>query len=95
MQNNKHGLDLGTRGREQEELEGRIPSVEGLIAMVDTVARDWNNKRVASKSGKYMKYFTGFCETLDAHSYMLEVLPNGNEYVSLFTGTLKTIIHVS
>jgi len=63
--------------------------------MVDTVARDWRNKRMASKSGRYMNHFTGFCETLGAHSYMLGVLPNGNEYVSLFTGTLKTIIHVS
>lgn len=80
---------------EQENLEGKIPSVEGLIGIVGAVARDWQNKRTASKSGKYMKYFTSFCETLDSHSYMLEVLPNGNEYVSLFTGTLKTIINVS
>jgi hypothetical protein len=63
--------------------------------MVHSVAREWQNKRAESKSGKYMKYFRGFCETLVAHSYMLEVLPSGNEYVSLFTGTLKTIINVS
>ena len=80
---------------EQENLEGKIPSVEGLIEIVEAVAREWQNKRTTSKSGRYMKYFTSFCETLDAHSYMLEVLPNGNEYVSLFTGTLKTIINVS
>lgn len=80
---------------EQEELEGKIPTVAGLVGMVDVVAKEWQNKRAASQSGKYMKYFTGFCETLDAHSSMLEVLPDGNEYVSLFTGTLKTIIHVS
>ncbi|KAF8846683.1 hypothetical protein BDZ45DRAFT_608575, partial [Acephala macrosclerotiorum] len=80
---------------EQEELEGRIPSVEGLIGMVDTVAREWQNKREESKSRKYMKYFTGFCQTLDAHSYMLEVLPSGNQYVSLFTGSLKTIINAT
>jgi len=63
--------------------------------MVNTVARNWENKRATSKSGKYMKYFTGFCQTLDAHSHMLEILPNGNAYVSLFAGTLKTIIYVS
>jgi hypothetical protein len=80
---------------EQEDLEGKIPTVEGLIGMVDAVAKEWQNKRTASQSGKYMKHFTSFCETLDAHSSVLEVLPDGNEYVSLFTGTLKTIIHVS
>jgi hypothetical protein len=80
---------------EQEELEGKIPTVKGLIGMVDTVAKEWQNKRAASRSGKFMKHFISFCETLDAHSAMLEVLPDGSEYVSLFTGTLKSIIHVS
>ena len=80
---------------EQEELEGKIPSVEGLIGMVDTIAKDWQNKRAESKSGRYFRYFTGFCETLHSHSYMLEVLPSGNQYASLFTGTLQTIINVS
>ncbi|KFX93903.1 hypothetical protein O988_06577 [Pseudogymnoascus sp. VKM F-3808] len=80
---------------DQEVFEGRIPSIEGLVGMVNTVARNWENKRATSKSGKYMKYFTAFCRTLDAHSNMLEILPSGSEYVSLFTGTLKTIIHAS
>jgi hypothetical protein len=79
---------------EREDLDGQVPSVEGLVGMVDTTARDWQAKRAKTKTGKFMKYFTGFCETLDAHSAMLEVLPDGNEYVSLFTGTLKTIISV-
>jgi hypothetical protein len=79
---------------EQEQIEGKKPSVEGLIAMVSAVANEWQNKRTSSKSGKAMKYFTSFCETLKAHSYMLEILPDGSEYVSLFTGTLKTIINV-
>jgi hypothetical protein len=80
---------------EQEQLEGNIPSVEGLVGMVETVSKEWETKRTNSKSGKFMKYFTGFCSTLDAHSYMLEVLPGGNEYVSLFTGVLKTVVNVS
>lgn len=62
--------------------------------MVNKVANEWQNKRTASKSGKYMKHFTSFCETLKAHSSLLEILPDGSEYVSLFTGTLKTIINV-
>ena len=79
---------------EREDLEGRVPSVEGLVEMVDTSARVWQEKRTNSKTGKFMKYFNGFCRTLDAHSTMLQILPDGNEYVSLFTGTLKTIISV-
>jgi len=79
---------------EQEEVDNQVPSVDGLIGMVDKVARGWQNKRNASKAGKYIGYFTRFCETLNSHSSMLEILPDGNEYVSLFTGTLKTIINV-
>jgi len=62
--------------------------------MVITVRDEWQNKRTSSKSGRAMKHFTSFCETLKAHSYMLEILPEGSEYVSLFTGSLKTIINV-
>ncbi len=80
---------------EQENFEGQAPSVEGLVGMVDIVARAWQNKRTTSKTGKFVSNFTGFCETLKSHSYMLEILPDGSEYVSLFTGTLKTIINVS
>src|SRR3954453_6068006 len=80
---------------EQDEIEGKVPSVDGLIGMVETAATEWQKKRTATRSGRFMKHFTGFCQTLDAHSSMLEVLPNGNEYVSLFTGSVKTIINVS
>jgi hypothetical protein len=79
---------------EQEQLEGKKPSVEGLISMVNTVANEWQSQGMTSKSGRFMNNFTSFCETLKAHSSLLEILPEGNEYVSLFTGTLKTIINV-
>lgn len=79
---------------EQEELEGQVPSVSGLVGMVMSVSTAWNEKRGSSKRGKFMKCFTAFSQTLEAHSYMLEVLPVGNEYVSLFTGVLKTLINV-
>ncbi|EPE33341.1 hypothetical protein GLAREA_06353 [Glarea lozoyensis ATCC 20868] len=80
---------------EQEALEGTVPSVQGLIGMVESTSKRWQDKRMTSKSGKFMKHFTGFCGTLDSHSYMLEVLPGGNEYVSLFTGVLKTVVNAS
>lgn len=79
---------------EQEQLEGQKPSVEGLVTMVTVVAKEWQTQRIATRTGKFIKHFTGFCETLEAHSSLLEILPNGSEYVSLFTGSLKTIIHV-
>jgi hypothetical protein len=46
------------------------------------------------KLGVALGYLKKVCKTLDSHSYMLEVLPVGNEYVSLFTGTLNSIIKV-
>ncbi|KAG9228395.1 hypothetical protein BJ875DRAFT_547773 [Amylocarpus encephaloides] len=80
---------------EQETLEGKIPSVSGLVDMVSSVAKEWQTTRETNKSGRFMKHFTRFCQTLDSHSYMLEVLPIRNEYVSLFTGVLKTVINTS
>jgi hypothetical protein len=79
---------------DQDDFEGRQPSVDGLVTIVNSITEDWQNRRQASKSGKFIKFFTRFCKTSDAHSAMLEMLPSRSEYVSLFTGALKSIIKV-
>jgi hypothetical protein len=66
-----------------------------LISMVTTVSTEWENKRGKGKGGKAKSYFHRFCRTLDAHSNMLEVVPKSDKYVSLFTGTITSIIKAS
>lgn len=61
---------------EQDEIEGTVPNVENLIKMVEETTKAIETHKAKSKRGKFMKYFTKFCGTLDAHSAMLEALPN-------------------
>ncbi|KAK7413762.1 hypothetical protein QQX98_007329 [Neonectria punicea] len=60
------------------------PTIEGVVNLV----RDWQTQR-KGRGGKFMSTFHSFCGTLDSHSALLKVLPQGNEYVSLFTGSLN------
>lgn len=41
-----------------------------------------------------MKKLHRFTACLDSHKSLLEILPEGNEYVSLFTGTASVLIKV-
>jgi hypothetical protein len=66
----------------------------GVIGMVTDVEKMWQNKRKEGRRGRTMNYFHRLCRTLDAHSNILEVVPKGNEYVSIFAGTITTIIKV-
>lgn len=70
------------------------PTIEGVVDMVKEVNRAWEARRKSGRRGRVMALFHKFCGTLDAHSSMLEVLPEGSEYVSLFTGTLNAVIRV-
>jgi hypothetical protein len=67
----------------------------GLVKMVETVATAWHTKRTKSKFGKFMKVFHRVCGTVDTHRTVLTMLPQGNEYVSLFSGALMSIITVN
>ncbi|KAJ4982814.1 phytanoyl- dioxygenase family protein [Stagonosporopsis vannaccii] len=57
--------------------------------------QSWEAKRWTGKRGKAKSYFHRLCNTLDAHSNVLDVIPRGSEYTSIFAGTLTTIIKAS
>lgn len=62
--------------------------------MVTEVTLEWRKKRQAGHLGKAKILFHSFCGTLDSHSSLLKLLPEGNEYVAIFAGTLNAIIKV-
>ncbi|KAI1866983.1 hypothetical protein JX265_007559 [Neoarthrinium moseri] len=80
---------------DQVDLEDYEPTVESVLLMVERMNSRWNSDRESGKGGKIKKLFHNACETLDAHSSVMKMLPDGNEYVSIFTGALNTIIQAS
>lgn len=90
-------LDFRKQNAKEDQLEVKNyePTIAGVFSMVTNVEKTWQSKRKAGKRGKAMTYFHRLCRTLDAHSNILEVIPKGNEYVSIFAGTITTIIKVN
>ncbi|KAI1877845.1 uncharacterized protein JN550_000027 [Neoarthrinium moseri] len=80
---------------DQLDLEDYEPNMESVLLMVERMNSRWNSDRESGKGGKTKKLFHSACETLDAHSSIMKMLPNGNEYVSIFTGALNTVIQAS
>ena len=70
------------------------PTMEGVVDLVREITTASRVKNENSPRGKAMKYFHKFCGTIDAHKSVLEIIPEGSEYISIFAGTLNVIIQV-
>lgn len=68
--------------------------MESVLDTVGKVEGAWQAKRKAGVRGSVNSRFHKFCGTLDAHSSLLKVLPEGSHYVSLFSGSLNAVIAV-
>lgn len=79
---------------ERLDLRNFQPTMAGVVTMVTKVTSEWQTKRQEGRVGKAKKLFHRFCGTLDSHSSLMKILPEGNEYVAIFAGTLNAIIKV-
>ncbi|KAI2776154.1 hypothetical protein F4815DRAFT_485338 [Daldinia loculata] len=71
------------------------PTIEDVVSLVKELATISQSKRDNSRRGKAIKLFHNFCSTIESHKSMLKLIPEGNEYVSIFAGTLNVIIQAS
>ncbi len=76
---------------EKLDLQKYEPNIGSVVDMVTDVMNTWRSKR---QGRKIAGYFLKFGRTLNSHKTMLEVLPQGSEYVSIFTGSLSAVIKV-
>ncbi|KAI0600022.1 hypothetical protein F4775DRAFT_547723 [Biscogniauxia sp. FL1348] len=82
-------------GHDRLNLARSEPTMEGVVELVKEIAAAAQTKKDNSRRGKVVKYFHKFCGTIDSHKSMLELIPQGSEYVSIFAGTLNVIIQAS
>jgi hypothetical protein len=79
---------------ERLDLQTSEPTVDSVVDLVSQLMKSWKTEREKGRRGKVMAGFHKFCRGLDSHSAMLKILPEGNEYVSIFTGTLGAVVKV-
>lgn len=76
------------------ELTQFTPTVEGVIDQVKQIHLNSEEKRRSGFIGKTKMLFHRFCETINSHKSLLGILPEGNDYISIFTGVLHVVIKV-
>lgn len=80
---------------DQLDLDTFEPTIESVFDLIHVANDAIQKKKKSSSAGKITAHFHKFCGTLESHSLLLKVLPEGSEYVSVFTGTLNAVIKVS
>jgi hypothetical protein len=76
------------------DLEETDQTIESVLETVTDINKTWQTKRDKSWAGKVGHLLLQFGCTLHSHKTLLEMLPQGSEYVSIFTGSLNAVIKV-
>lgn len=80
-------------GWQVEGQSGQPPGLGDVIAAVRSVEQKWKEKD-RFLGGKPQKLFRSFCNSLQGHSNMLQMLPSQNQYLSIFCGALTSLLEV-
>ena len=80
---------------ERLDLQNTEPTIESVVDKVTKITNVWRETRGKGWRGRVASRLIHFGRTLDSHKTLLQVLPYGNEYVSIFTGSLSAVIQVS
>ena len=70
------------------------PPIHELLEAVETANLTWQENREQTNSGKAKQKFGKLCKSLDSHKELMAVIPQGDKYVSLLTGTFSAIVKV-
>ena len=74
-------------------IEDRPLEIRDILRSVRDAQDYWQRKNRLGQ-GKPQKYFHRFCGSLDTHSNFMKILPEQNQYLSVFCGVTTTLIKV-
>ncbi|KAK5110405.1 hypothetical protein LTR85_001269 [Meristemomyces frigidus] len=80
---------------EAARFEHRAPTFDDVISMMTDVEQRWDKQRKKGTFGAISNNYRRCCLCIKSHEKMLKILPDGSEYVSLFTGVLTSIVYVA
>lgn len=84
-------LDVGDVGG---VFENGPPSLDILWKVAHNAESEWAKKKEKG-FGKVKARLFIFLDAMDAHKYLLSIIPNGDKYTSLLTGVLTSVVKVS
>lgn len=80
-------------GLETSETFNELPSIKTVKTAVRGVVATWEEKNEKG-IGKAATFLTRYCDTLLAHSQLFSVIPEGDKYISVFTGVVSSLVKV-
>lgn len=70
-----------------------IPTIETLRRAIDQSQDAWLAKKTKG-FGKAKDRFFDFLDTMNDHSYLFNIIPSGDKYISLITGVVSSVVTV-
>jgi hypothetical protein len=70
-----------------------IPTIEMLYQAIDQAQAAWQDKQARGVRPIRDKFYS-FAETMSEYSYLFSIIPNSNEYTSLITGVVSSVVKV-
>ncbi|KAL6407016.1 hypothetical protein AUP68_09837 [Ilyonectria robusta] len=71
-----------------------IPTIETLRRAIEQSQDAWLTKKTKG-FGKAKDRFFDFLDTMNDHSYLFNVIPSGDKYISLITGVVSSVVTAS
>ena len=79
---------------QRKELAGEAPSLRLLFSSVKKASMTWHDNTEKKNTGRLKQIFANLCNNVKDHSTLLSVIPSGDKYVCLITGSLSAIAQV-
>ncbi|KAH7385171.1 hypothetical protein DE146DRAFT_759436 [Phaeosphaeria sp. MPI-PUGE-AT-0046c] len=83
------------KGQPKNDIARKIESWEDVASTVEIMMSRLKTKQESGKMRRAAKQLRKFCNTVNAHSTALKMLPTNNDYVSIFYGALSTALQAS
>ncbi len=70
-----------------------VPTISTLQQEVLKAEKEWSSNQEAGWGRAKSRFFT-FMDTMKDHSYLFSFIPDGDKYISLFTGVISSVVKV-
>ena len=79
----------------EARIEDGPPRIKTVVEAVKTANSTWKNNKESTKVGRMQTLFGKVCGSLNGHKDLFAILPSGDKYVCLVTGSVSAIVKVS
>ncbi|KUJ23828.1 uncharacterized protein LY89DRAFT_4130 [Mollisia scopiformis] len=86
--------DLSAKGIDNNIMGPAPTTFESVISTAEDAQTTMNNRKRPG-GGKARDYYNKFCHKAYQHRSVFDIFPNTNEYVSVFCGSIKTLVKAS